>query len=352
MKKIKLALIGYGGMGKQHIKRIESNNKLEVYGVYDIDSTKDYSQLDSRITIYSTWEEVLQDGMVDGIIIATPNDSHCTLASEAMEAGKHVLCEKPVTLNAKEFEKMIEKSLSYNRVLMVNQNRRWDESFLIIKSLLSEQKLGELYYLESRVQGSRGIPNDWRQKKAQGGGMLLDWGVHLIDRILLLFNNQKVKSIYANLNYFLNHEVDDSFKITLTFTNNKRAYIEVGTANFSELPEWYVVGSIGTGVIKDYNLNGHYITLQGEITQDAAPVETGAGLTKTMAPRTDNSIKINELPKVESNVNEFYDNFADVINKDSEQIVKNEEVLRVMKLIDACFESSEKDQVITFSEGL
>lgn len=352
MKKLKLALIGYGGMGKQHIKRIEKNNKLEICGIYDIDVTKDYSQLNSEINIYKTWTEVLQDKTIDGVIIATPNDSHYTLVSEALRAGKHVLCEKPVTLNSKEFKKLIDLSLNTNRVLMVNQNRRWDESYLIVKELYNKQKLGELYYLESRVQGSRGIPGDWRRSKEQGGGMLLDWGVHLIDRILLLFENQKVESVYANLNYFLNHDVDDSFKITLNFSNKKKAYIEVGTANFAELPEWYVVGSTGTGVVEDYNLNGYYVTLQGEISKEGAPVETGAGLTKTMAPRTDDSVRMNSLPEVNSNINEFYDNFADVIQGTAKQIVKNEEVLRVMTIIDACFESSEKNQVVSFSGGL
>lgn len=352
MSKFKLALIGYGGMGKQHIKRIENNKKLLITGIYDNDPSKNYSSLNNQVTIYSSWENVLNDTNIDGIIIATPNDSHFRLASEAMHAGKHVFCEKPVTLNSEELEKLISIADQTKRVFMVDQNRRWDESYLIIKKLLEEQKLGELYYLESRVQGSRGIPNDWRRNKSQGGGMLLDWGVHLIDRVLLLFKDYKVISVHTDLNFFLGHEVDDGFKITLTFSNNKKAYIEVGTANFVELPEWYVIGSTGTAVIEDYELNGHYVTLIGEISGDVAPVETGAGLTKTMAPRKDNSIQFNELPMVQSNINELYDNFADVVRGVDYPIVKNEEVLRVMKLIDASFQSHYHNKVIHFPNGL
>ena len=352
MTEIKVALIGYGGMGKQHVKRIQNNKKLIITGVYDIDPTIDYSDLDNQVLIYSNWEEVLRDTRIDAIIIATPNDSHFNLASEAMYAGKHVLCEKPVTLNHKEFQDLDNISKQTNKLIMVNQNRRWDENYLIVKKLLDEKKLGELYYLESRVQGSRGIPNDWRRDKSQGGGMLLDWGVHLIDRVLLLFKDQKVDSIKADLNYFLGHNVDDGFKITITFTSNKTAFIEVGTYNFVELPEWYVVGSTGTAVVEDYELNGQYVTLTEELSKTVVPVETGAGLTKTMAPRNDNSILVNELPNVSSNINEFYDNFADVINNEASPIVKNEEVLRVMKLIDAAFQSHENNEVIKFNDGL
>ena len=69
--------------------------------------------------------------------------------------------------------------------LTVHQNRRWDEDFWTVKKILEEGKLGEVFRIESRVHGSRGIPGDWRQEKEHGGGMVLDWGVHLLDQAML-----------------------------------------------------------------------------------------------------------------------------------------------------------------------
>ncbi|MGM0125700.1 hypothetical protein IGI37_003099 [Enterococcus sp. AZ194] len=351
MKK-RIGLIGYGGMGKQHIKRISESRYVEVTGVYDNDEKKDYSFISKEIKIYDNLESLLANPSIEIILIATPNDSHRDLAIKALASGKHVISEKPVTLNVSELKEILSASEKYNRCFTVHQNRRWDENYLITKKLIEDNTLGDIFYIENRVQGSRGIPNDWRRNVDQGGGMLLDWGVHLLDRMLFLFPNQKVISIHATLNYFLGHEVDDGFKVEVTFDSLKKAYLEVGTTNFIELPEWYVVGSIGSAVIEDFELNGKYVTLTGELAKEAIPIETGAGLTKTMAPRNDDSIKTFPLPSVTSNIIEFYDNFALAIDGQTDLMIKHEELLRLSTLIDACFESSQKNETIKFPNGL
>lgn len=351
MKK-KIGLVGFGGMGKQHIKRIEESQHVAVAGIFDIDSEKDYTAVSETIKIYDTLDALLQDRAIEIILIATPNDSHKEIAIQALQAGKHVISEKPVTLNVQELQDILAAAETYDKHFSVHQNRRWDENYLITKKLIEERKLGDIFYIENRVQGSRGIPNDWRRNEEQGGGMLLDWGVHLLDRMLFLFPDQKVISIHATLNYFLEHDVDDGFKVEVTFASGQKAYLEVGTTNFVELPEWYVVGSLGTAVIEDFELNGHYVTLTGELAKEAVPIETGAGLTKTMAPRNDDSIKTYPLPAVESNVVEFYDNFALTVDGQAEPFIKKEELLRLTTLIDACFESSRKNEVIHFADGL
>ena len=351
MKK-RVGLVGFGGMGKQHIKRIKESQYVEITGIFDIDSDKDYSTISSKIKKHDSLSALLDDSTIEIVLIATPNDTHKTIAIQALQSGKHVISEKPVTLNTSELKEILTTAEKCGKKFTVNQNRRWDENFLITKKLLEEKKLGELLYVENRVQGSRGIPKDWRRNKNQGGGMLLDWGVHLIDRILFLFPNQKIISLHATLTYFLNHEVDDGFKIEIVFDSLKKAYLEVGTTNFIELPEWYVVGSIGTAVIEDFELNGKFVTLTGELAKEAVPVETGAGLTKTMAPRNDDSVETFPLPYVESNVVEFYDNFAQTIDGKAEPFIKDEELIRLTTIIDACFEASRKNEVLHFPNGL
>ena len=334
MKK-RVGLVGFGGMGKQHIKRIKESQYVEITGIFDIDSDKDYSTISSKIKKYDSLSALLDDSTIEIVLIATPNDTHKTIAIQALQSGKHVISEKPVTLNTSELKEILTTAEKCGKKFTVHQNRRWDENFLITKKLLEEKKLGELLYVENRVQGSRGIPKDWRRNKNQGGGMLLDWGVHLIDRILFLFPNQKIISLHATLTYFLNHEVDDGFKIEIVFDSLKKAYLEVGTA-----------------VIEDFELNGKFVTLTGELAKEAVPVETGAGLTKTMAPRNDDSVETFPLPYVESNVVEFYDNFAQTIDGKAEPFIKDEELIRLTTIIDACFEASRKNEVLHFPNGL
>lgn len=351
MSKIKgIVVIGYGGMGKQHIKKLKNVSCIDFKGVYDIDIEKRNEAESNGINVYNSMEQVLANKEVHIILIATPNNTHKTIAIEGMNAGKHVICEKPVALNSCELEEILNTCKKTGQHFMVHQNRRWDENYLMIKQLKDKGTVGNIFYLENRVQGSRGIPSDWRRKKENGGGMVLDWGVHLLDRILLLFKDSKVESIYAELSYILGHEVDDGFKFHIHFLNGSRVLLEVGTMNFMKLPEWYVTGTCGTAIIEDYELHGKYITLNGKIAKDAIPIETGAGLTKTMAPRNDDSVTEHPLPKVKSDVTEFYKNFVQVIDGKVEQTVKNEEVMRVMKLIEAAFESAKKNEVIHFGK--
>lgn len=85
---------------------------------------------------------------------------------------------------------------------MVHQNRRWDPDFLLVRELYRNGQIGDLFQLESRVQGANGIPGDWRHVKKQGGGMLLDWGVHLLDQMLWLIDSP-VKDVKADLSFVL-----------------------------------------------------------------------------------------------------------------------------------------------------
>lgn len=104
------------------------------------------------------------------------------------------------------------------------------------------------------MHGSRGIPGDWRKEKVHGGGMVLDWGVHLLDQILYLYGDRKIETVYASLTHITNQEVDDGFTTILTFEGGTEVLVEVGTNNYISLPRWYVLGEDGTAVIRDWQL--------------------------------------------------------------------------------------------------
>lgn len=345
----KLVLVGYGGMGTRHLGRLKNVKEIEVAGVYDIDPEKLAAARQDGYQTYSNYQAVLDDQEVEIILVATPNDSHKELSIKAMTAGKHVICEKPVTTSTKDFKDILEVAAKTKRCFMVDQNRRWDENFQMIKKLYDTNALGRIYDIENRVQGSRGIPQDWRQNIEQGGGMVYDWCVHLLDRILVLKAGHRVTSLYADLSGALGHQVDDGFRVILRFDDEMRVLLEVQTRNFIKLPEWYMSGATGTAEIEDFELHGEYVTLEGELTKEAIPVEAGAGFTKTMAPRTDGSVKHHPLPQVQTDVCDFYRNFVAWIDGKEEPIVKNDEVMRTMYLIEKIFESARKNEVIKFN---
>lgn len=344
-RKNNIAIVGYGGMGEWHSKQLKSMEEFNVRGIYDISPERVKAAEKAGIHAYASFEELLADREVAIVTIAIPNDLHKEVAIQSMEAKKHVVCEKPVTLCSADLNEMIKASKKNNVLFTVHQNRRWDEDFLVAKKLFQENTLGKVFNIESRVHGSRGIPGDWRNSREHGGGMVLDWGVHLLDQILTL-SDSKVISTYAVLTNVTNEAVDDGFKVLLRFEDRLTSYIEVGTSNFINLPRWYIQGENGTAEIKDWDMNGKIIKVSNWEKRDAVPVVTAAGLTKTMAPRTSETIREYPLPRIESDVRDFYRNVDMTIAGKEEMIVKHSQIMRVMKLMEAIFRSAESGEAI------
>lgn len=340
---IKLGVVGYGGMGSYHVKGLipADSEFVEVIGVYDIADEKQEAAKLERNNVYLSYEELLTDEAAEAVLIATPNDTHKKLAIQALKAGKHVICEKPVTLNLAEFDEVLAVAQEENQVFMVHQNRRWDPDFLLVRDLLEDQTMGDVFQIESRVHGANGIPGDWRHKREFGGGMLLDWGIHLLDQILWIAKSS-IKDIKVDMSYILGDEVDDGFIVYLTFEDGLRALVEVGTTNFSSLPRWYVKGTKGTARIDDWDLSGEMVVTTGEESKKPTPIRAGVGLTKTMAPPVEGTIQKQALPEPKLTGPSFYKNFYEVVRFGAEPIVKNAEVRKVMGLIDEIFEVEEQ----------
>lgn len=349
MKK-KLVVVGYGGMGGgYHVAKAIEKGVVELGGIYDIDEKKSELARSRGIYAYSSLDEVVNDPTVDIVTVAIPNDVHLPTVLACLNAGKHVICEKPVALSSDEFQQMIDCAKKNNVNLFVHQNRRWDVDFRAMKLLKERGDIGEVFNIESRIHGSRGIPSDWRGEKEHGGGMLLDWGVHLIDQILQIYT-QKIDRIYCDFIHTTNFEVDDGFKLYIYFEDGAQAYVEVGTYNFISLPRFYMQGKKGTSLITDWREKAKVSVCKYWHESDVLPVQNGAGLTKTMAPRDSVTVDEYEIDRPECDVYDFYRNVCDVIDGKAEQIVKNCEVMRVIRVMETCFESVEKGAVIKFEE--
>lgn len=338
----KLAVIGYGGMGSWHCQNIAKKvHQIEVKGAWDVrKEAREKAAADGHYA-YSSLEELLHDQEVDMVTIAVPNNYHKPLVIDCLNAGKHVICEKPVAMNSRELEEMISVAQKTGRVFSVHQNRRWDRDYRIVKEILRSGSIGSPYFIESRVQGSRGAMYGWRSYKVNGGGMVLDWGVHLIDQMLDMIDSPVV-SVDAHLQNIFSGEVDDNIKLFLRFENGVSALLEMSTNCFVNLPRWHVSCTNGTAVVEDWACNGRVVQLREDADQMAWEDEivyTEAGPTRTMAPRPAYTTKESPLPEIATDWSEYYGNLVDVLDRGADLIVKPEQCLRVMKVIDAVFES-------------
>jgi predicted dehydrogenase len=344
--KKKLVIIGFGGMGSWHVNNALESDVVELAGIYDIDPVRVQAANERNIKAYPTLESVLEDPEVDLVTIATPNDHHCELAVAALKAGKNVICEKPVVLSSEELELCIATANECGKLFSVHQNRRWDTDKIRIAELYASGSLGQVYTIDKRVHGSRGIPGDWRKVKSEGGGMVLDWGVHLIDQAIMILDGVKITSVYARLEHITNQEVDDGCHIVMTFENGVVYTVEVGTSNFINLPNFYMRGINGTAIIEDWDSPMKVVIKKEGIEKDAVPIKAQQGLTKTMAPRDgDTTITyLIEEPKVD--VHDYYRNYCRAIDGIEPQIVTHDQMRRVMKVMETAFLSAEKNEVI------
>ena len=206
MKK-NLVVVGYGGMGGWHTQHALKSDVVSLAGIYDIDPQKSELARSRGIFAYDSLEDVLNDEKVDLITVAIPNDSHLDVVVKALKAGKNVICEKPVAMDSVELDEMIKAAEESGKIFSVHQNRRFDVDFLAMKQIKESGELGSIINIESRIHGSRGIPSDWRGEKEHGGGMLLDWGVHLIDQLLQILD-EKIEKINCTFDHITNQEVD------------------------------------------------------------------------------------------------------------------------------------------------
>lgn len=369
--KVAVAIVGCGGMGGGHAVAIATGSgqalwmtdgskgrelepgdtdlkeKMVLAGTFDVKEERQEWARRQGFHTYGSFEEILNDPQVDVVLIATPNDSHKELAIQAMRAGKNVLCEKPVMMTSRDLEDVLVVAKETGRVFYPRQNRRWDKDYLTMKKIYDEKLIGNVFHVESRYHGSRGIPGDWRGIKAKGGGMMFDWGVHLLDRIVLMIP-EKIKKVYARMTHITNQEVDDGFIMNMVFESGITATVEVGTCNFITLPHWYMAGDQGTAAINDFRDPGRMVILRSWEDKDATPILMGEGLSKTMAPRNPDSVDELPLPDFQYDRNQLYSNLCDVVLGKAEQIVKNEEALRILRLMEAALESDEKGVVVDF----
>ena len=340
----KMGIIGFGGMARYHFDSLKNYPRLTVKGIYDLDEKACNAGRERGLHVYSSLDNILNDPELDLILVATTNDAHKSLSIAAMRSGKNVICEKPVTPTHEELEEIMAAARQTGMVFTIDQNRRTNRDFVLMRRCVEEGLIGKPLVIESRVEGSRGMPSGWRTLKDLGGGMMLDWGVHLIDQLMYMYD-EPVTNVYCKMLSIQYPEVDDNFHLMLTFRSGLTAIVEVGTNHYIPHPRWYVMGSDGTLQIEDWNCDGKIVRrLDKDDIWEEEIFYTKAGPTKTMAPRNPGSTETIPLSLPEDVVDHLsavYDQFLDAVEGIAPLTIKPEQAMRVLKVMETAFRSAE-----------
>lgn len=345
MQKIKTALCSFGMSGWVfHAPFIHLHDGFDLYAVYER-SKNLAAEKYPGIKTYRSLEDLLRDDEIELVIVNTPNYTHYQYAKLALQAGKHVVVEKPFTIVVEEGEELIALAEKQNKKLSVYQNRRWDSDFKTVKKVVQEKLLGDI--VEAEIHFDRFSETVsyklHKETPGPGAGVLYDLGPHLIDQALQLFGIPA--SVFADAtNMRPISQVEDYIELIL-FYENLRVRLKSSYQVRELLPAYIFHGSKGSFVKPRADVQE--VDLQKE-KKPSSPdwgtePEAGKGLLHT---EKDGRIIREYISSEKGNYLEFYNGLYDAIRNDKELPVTADEGLAVIRIIEAAYKSVEEKRII------
>jgi predicted dehydrogenase len=200
MKKLKVGIVGVGGISEFHISGYKRNPNVELYAFCDINEArlKEKGARHGITRLYTDVNEMVKLEELDAVSVCTWNSAHAPCTIAALNAGKHVLCEKPMAMNGKEAEEMLAAAKRSGKLLQIGFVRRFGNDCAILKDFVDNGDFGEIYYAKATYTRRHGCPGGWfSDKKRSGGGPLIDLGVHVIDLARYIAGCPKPVSAYG-----------------------------------------------------------------------------------------------------------------------------------------------------------
>jgi predicted dehydrogenase len=329
---MKIAFAGTGYINKVHA-RAAQNLGLELTAVvnHKKDSMIEFGKQFGISRQYESVEAMLKDGGVDALVVSTPNYMHASQTIAALNAGVHVMVEKPMAMNANEAEEMCEAAEKSDATLMVAHCWRFDPDVLWLKAHSS--KLGKIIRTKGIGVHTHWGPSGWfTQKEFAGGGALVDMGIHALDTARFLLGDPKPVSVYAKIGtYYKDFDVDDTGVIIVEWDSGATSYIESGWWQpHADGPEaaTQLYGTEGFGELFPTRLE-----LPNRKEERIEVVDSGF-----------------EYPRAEHCPQSLYDDqlkyFVECVEKKQTPVPGGLEGLMNMKVVDAAYESSKTGKVV------
>ena len=349
MRPINTALCSFGMSGWVfHAPFIQVHPGFKLYAVCE--RTKKLAQQKyPEVKSYNTIEAMLEDEAVELVVVNTPNYTHYEFAKLALLAGKHVIVEKPFVVYAEQGEELIELAKKQDKKLSVYHNRRFDSDYKTVKKVLNEKWLGTVVEAEFHFDRFKDelSPKVHKENPGPGTGALYDLGSHLIDQGLQLFGEPQF--VFADIQIIRPiSKVDDYFEVLLYYPR-RRVRLKSSYLVREALPGYILHGSRGSFIKAKTDVQ-EIMLQQGKIPDSpdwGKEPESEKGLLHT---EKDGKIIRALVPSLQGNYGEYYDGIYNAIRNDQPVPVTAEDGLKVVKLIQAAFESSEKKRAIDFEK--
>jgi scyllo-inositol 2-dehydrogenase (NADP+) len=297
-------------------------------------------------------EEAMRHPAVRLVVVATPNETHFDLAKQALQAGKHVVIDKPFAATSAEAAELKNLAQKQGVVLSPFHNRRWDGDFRTVQRLLAKEALGRLVTYESHFDRFRPLPreNTWKEGAGAANGLLMDLGPHLVDQALALFGPPQ--AITASVRKDRDRtEIEDAFDITLEYPR-LRAYCRASMLACDAAPRFLLHGTKGS--FKKFGLDpqepalvgGAKVPRMGEGEWLAEPEAEWGMLTVAPLPADPGMLTRKKAKTELGDYRMYYANVRDAINGVGELAVTPEDGWRVVKLLEMARESSEEGRTL------
>jgi predicted dehydrogenase len=367
--KHKVGIIGCGGIANQkHLPALtKAADRVEIVMLCDLlieraeEAAKKYNLPDAKVC--TDYHEVLNNPEIEIVYVLTPNVSHCEISIAAFEAGKHVLCEKPMASSAYDAEKMMAAWKKSAKLFTIGYQNRFRSDSMTLKRLCEEGELGEIYYAQAHALRRRGVPT-WgvfTDKSQQGGGPLIDIGTHSLDLALWFMNNYEPKTVTGITFEKLGNTLPKGMQGNPMGEWNEKTYdVEDAAFAFVTMKNGSLVTIDASWILNSTNERCASNTLCGTI----AGVElTGVG------GSNDNKLYLNKImggKQVDMEINtsaggvDFFSGkqinasdiecktWLDAIEGKSTLIVKPEQAFIVTKILDAVYESARSGRQVVF----
>jgi len=260
------------------------------------------------------------------VVVGTPPSVHADPVVGALQAGKHVVCEKPFAITVDDVDRMIDAAAAHRRVLTVYQSRRWDPDYLAMRETIRSGRVGELFYMESFIGGYSHPCDFWHSHEPISGGTIYDWGSHYFDWVLQLFEGS-VRHVSAVGHKRVWHDVtnSDQVRVDLTFDGGAQATFMQSDIAAALKPKWYVLGTRGA--------------VLGEWREDVSPPADAPAVIKVLRPASGGGTHEERLALAPRDEHGFYRNLADHLAWDEPLAVTPQEARRTVAVMESATQS-------------
>ncbi|WP_026678311.1 Gfo/Idh/MocA family protein [Fictibacillus gelatini] len=359
-KKLKVGIIGCGGIANgKHMPSLAKLDQVEIVAFCDIvlerahKAAQEFGVAGSKV--YEDYKELLQDPAIDVVHVCTPNDSHADITVSALEAGKHVMCEKPMAKTSSEARRMVEAAKRTGKKLTIGYQNRFRQDSQYLHKVCEEGGLGDIYFAKAHAIRRRAVPT-WGvflDEEKQGGGPLIDIGTHALDLTLWMMNNYRPKAVMGTTYHKLGQKKNaanawgpwDPEKFTVE--DSAFGFITMENGATIMLESSWALNSLEVGEAK--------CTLAG--TEGGADMNDGLRIhgekhgklfTTNVELNTGGVAFYDENSESEADLEARL--WIESILNDTEPVVKPEEALVVTEILEAIYESSKTGKAVYFDK--